>query len=364
MEAAKKFRERERVEILLGNIRQEAVGEYNLMEVCGGHTAAIHGFGIPALLPPAIRLISGPGCPVCVTARSFIDTAIALSARPDVIIATFGDLMRVPGSNSTLEREKAGGAAVNVVYSINEALGIAGNNKKKNIVFLAIGFETTAPGNAAGIMEAEQDGVENFFILCAHKIMPPAMKAVVEGGTRVNGFLCPGHVSIITGTAIYEFLPRDFGIGCVISGFEPVDILLSVLWLVRQVNTGKPLVEVQYRRAVRPEGNIKAQIIMNQVFSPADAWWRGFGIIAGSGLQLDGKYEKFDALKSFPVEIERNRDDEECICGAILRGKALPVDCPLFGRACTPGNPSGACMVSAEGACNAWYQHVRRSSNH
>lgn len=352
------FSERGRVDKLLRQIRQEAVGDYTFMEVCGGHTNAIHSYGISGLLPAGIRLISGPGCPVCVTSRSYIDHAIALAARPDIIIATFGDLLRVPGSHSSLEKEKATGSAVTIVYSANEAINLAEKHKTKSIVFLAIGFETTVPGTAAAVLEAVDQGLDNFFILSAQKIMPPAMKAVVEGGTRVNGFICPGHVSVITGSSIYQFLPRDFGIGCVVSGFEPVDILQTILLLVRQINQDAPGVEVQYKRAVKPEGNKKAVKIMEQVFGVSDDWWRGFGIIPGSGLQLKPLYEKLEALNIFPAFAQEDPDEGACICGEILRGKSSPADCPLFGTCCTPGDPAGACMVSAEGACFAFYKYA------
>ena len=355
MAFAEGFSERERVDKLLRQIRREAEGDYIFMEVCGGHTTAIRGYGIDSLLPGNIRLISGPGCPVCVTSVSYIDHAIELAAIPDVIIATFGDLLRVPGTGTSLEREKAAGAAVATVYSVNEAVNLAGKHKSKKIVFLAIGFETTAPGTAAGVLEAGKRGVDNFFILSAHKIMPPAMRAVVEGGTHVNGFICPGHVSAITGSGIYQFMPAGFGIGCVVSGFEPVDILQSVLMLTRQVSRNDPKVEIQYKRAVKPEGNQKAVAIMEKVFDISDDWWRGFGIIPGSGLQLKQEYERFDARKVFPAFAEEDSDEGACICGEILRGKSTPAGCPLFGNGCTPADPAGACMVSSEGACNVHY---------
>lgn len=351
------YRERKRAEKLLHHIRSEATGDYTFMEVCGGHTHAIRGFGIPGLLPDNIRLISGPGCPVCVTSRSFIDQAISLAGIPDHVVASFGDLLRVPGSHGTLEKAKASGSGVAMVYSVNEAITMAEKNKNKKIIFLAIGFETTIPGNASGVLEAERRNLKNFFVLSSQKIMPPAMKAVVKGGTRVNGFICPGHVSVITGSRIFEFLPGQFGIGCVISGFEPVDILFSVLMLVRQVNRREPTVEVQYSRAVKPEGNIKAIKLMEQVFRLTDEWWRGFGIIPESGLQLKQRYEFFDARKLVPVNVEESEDEGACICGEILRGVSTPGMCPLFGTGCTPSDPAGACMVSAEGACFAYFKY-------
>ncbi len=350
----------ERVSGLAAQIRREAAGEYLFMEVCGGHTRAIRANGLDKLLPPCITLLSGPGCPVCVTPAAYIDHAVSLSADPDVITATFGDLLRVPGSRTTLEKEKAAGGSIVVVYSVNEAVQLAIDSPDKRVVFLATGFETTAPGSAAGLAEAVRLGAGNFYLLSAHKVMPPAMKAVVEGGTRVTGFICPGHVSTITGSGIYEFLPRDYGVGCVISGFEPADILLSVLMLVRQVNLGEPRVEIQYGRAVRPEGNPKALSLMKRVFRESDEWWRGFGVITGSGLQPGGEFEKYDARFVFPAFADDSDETGDCICGAILRGMNSPPDCPLFGSVCTPASPAGACMVSAEGACNVNYKY----SNH
>ena len=351
------FREQSRVDKLLRQLRQEAAGDYILMEVCGGHTTAIQSYGIGGLLPGNIRLISGPGCPVCVTSRSYIDHAVGLSAIPGVIIATFGDLLRVPGSTDSLEKAKATGADVRVVYSVNEAISMAEKERSKRIVFLAIGFETTVPGTAAGVLSAAEKGLDNFLILSAQKIMPPAMRAVVEGGTEVNGFICPGHVSTITGSGIYRFLTEESGIGCVVSGFEPVDILQSILMLVRQVNRNAPDVEVQYTRAVRPEGNRKALDIMNRVFGPSAEWWRGFGIIEGSGLQLRPQYESIDARNILSAFAEEDPDEGACICGEILRGRSTAGDCPLFGNGCTPDNPAGACMVSSEGACYINYKY-------
>ncbi len=354
------FRDPERISGLAAQIRREAVGEYLFMEVCGGHTHAIRGNGLDKLLPPCITLLSGPGCPVCVTSLSYIDHAVSLLALPDVVTATYGDLLRVPGSRSTLEKEKAAGGDIEVVYSVNEAVELALEKPDKRVVFLAIGFETTAPGSAAGLTEAVRRGAGNFYLLSAHKIMPPAMKAVVEGGTRVTGFICPGHVSTITGSGIYEFMPRDYGVGCVISGFEPADILLSVLMLVRQVNREEPRVEIQYGRAVKPEGNPKALALMKRVFRESDEWWRGFGVIPGSGLQPGGEFEKYDARLVFPAFADDRDEKGACICGSILRGMKSPADCPLFGSVCTPASPAGACMVSAEGACNVNYKF----SNH
>jgi hydrogenase expression/formation protein HypD len=356
MDLVKPFRDPGRAGKLLDMIHTEATGSYMFMEVCGGHTASVHKYGIKGLLPVNIRLVSGPGCPVCVSSGSFIDHAIALSERPDVITASFGDLLRVPGGEkTTLDHARSLGADIRIVYSVNEALDLARKNQQKKILFPAIGFETTSPGNASAILEAERHGIENFLMLSSQKIMPPAMKAVAEGEKKINGFICPGHVSAITGSGIYRFLAEDYGTGCVVAGFEPVDILCSVLMLIRQVNSGRPDVEIEYRRAVRPEGNILAKTIMNRVFTITDEWWRGFGIIPGSGLQLKPQYERFDARRVFPAYSFTEQVTDGCICGKILRGVKNPADCPLFNSRCTPDHPLGACMVSPEGACNVLF---------
>lgn len=329
------------------------------MEVCGGHTMSIQKFGIPSLLPDTIKLISGPGCPVCVSDRKYLDQAIAYSRLEDVIITTYGDLIRVPGSTSSLDEEKAGGADIRIVYSILDALEIAAANRDKKVVFLGIGFETTAPSSAAGIIKAQMAGIQNFYLYSSHKIMPPAMEALIDEGVRLNGYIAPGHVSAITGTGIYKSIPEKYGLGCVVSGFEPVDLLKAIYLLVKQVETNKPDVEIAYTRAVKPEGNLKAQQMLDEVFELRDDWWRGLGVLPKSGLGIREKYEKLDAEKQIPVEVEPTREDKGCICGEILKGIKNPKDCKLFAKACTPNNPIGACMVSHEGACHAYYRYNR-----
>jgi hydrogenase expression/formation protein HypD len=357
MKYVDEFRERKLIINLADQIKRSATGEYTFMEVCGGHTAAIHRFGIPSLLPPGIRLISGPGCPVCVTAATYIDELIALSFISGVAVATFGDLMRVPGTAGSLSEARAEGADIRVVLSAYEALEIARSNHDLRVVFPAIGFETTAPGTAVTVLKADAEGRENFFILNAHKVMPPAMEEIIKGGSQIDGFICPGHVSVITGSSAFEFIPRKYKLACVITGFEPTDILSSMLMLIRQVNNHNPAVEIQYNRAVTRTGNIKAQAYMNEVFEPCDAGWRGLGVIAASGLRLRDKYNGFDAGASFNIEVARNEAETACICGDILRGIRTPVECTLFASACTPDHPSGACMVSDEGSCNTWYKY-------
>ena len=351
------YRDKGLIKKLTDLIKREADLNYAFMEVCGGHTAAIHRFGIPSLLPDNIRLISGPGCPVCVTDNSFIDKAIAYSRIENVIIATFGDLIRVPGSESSLEKEKARGGDIRIVFSGTEALDIAKANNDRKVIFLGIGFETTAPGTAVTIKEAEKAGVENFYLLCAHKVMPPAMEVVIKEGVNLNGFICPGHVAAITGSDAFSFIPRKYNIGCVITGFEPVDILQSIYMLMNQVNKSSPETEIQYTRAVTKEGNIIAQRHMNDIFILRDDHWRGFGLIPSSGLKLRREYERFDAEIAFPVDIKTKRDNKLCICGDILRGLKTPADCSLFADTCIPENPVGACMVSLEGACNTFYKY-------
>jgi len=359
MKYIEEYRDRELVLKLVANISKITKGKYSFMEVCGGHTSAIHRFGIPSLLPPEINLISGPGCPVCVTGTDFIDKAILYSQRANVIIVTFGDLIRVPGSSSSLEKEKMKGADIRIVYSGLEALNIARSNKDKTVIFLGIGFETTAPGTAVTIRLAEENGLDNFLLLSAHKVMPPVLEALVRDGVKINGFICPGHVAAITGSHIFEFLPKKHSLGCVIAGFEPADLLQTVLMLVRQVNAKSPAVEIQYTRAVTYRGNSIAQQQLSEVFEFSDAVWRGFGNIPESGLKLRKKYEKFDAEKIIPVSVDFHNENPHCICGDILRGLKKPDNCSLFRRACNPENPIGACMVSAEGACNSCYKYDR-----
>jgi len=351
------YRNRDLVLKLAEEIRRISTRPLRFMEVCGGHTMAIQKFGIPSLLPGNIELLSGPGCPVCVTDRRYIDTAIAMARRDDVIITTYGDLIRVPGSTSTLDAERGKGPNVRIVYSILDALEIARENPSKKVVFLGVGFETTAPSSAAGVVNARRSGIPNFFLYSSHKVMPPAMKALIDEGVRIDGYIAPGHVSTITGTSIYEDIPGKYGLGCVVSGFEPVDLMQSILMLTRQMEKQEPKVEIQYKRAVSPEGNVKAQKLLAEVFEPADDWWRGLGVLKNSGLQLRKDYRDMDAAEVIQVEVEPTREDRGCICGEILKGLKSPADCGLFGRACTPSNPVGACMVSNEGACHAWHRY-------
>ncbi|MFZ5646630.1 MAG: hydrogenase formation protein HypD [Bacillota bacterium] len=336
--------------------------EIVLMEVCGTHTMAIFRHGIKSILPPNIKLVSGPGCPVCVTPTSFIDRAVAYARRNGVILATFGDMIRVPGSTSSLLSEKAGGADVWVVYSATDALKIAGNNPDRKVVFFAAGFETTAPTVAAAVLAARRQRLENFLILCACKVLPPALHALADSGDlRIDGLICPGHVSAVTGTGVYSFLADDYGISCAVTGFDPLDILESVAVLTYQICRKQPAVLNQYGRVVRERGNQRALDLINRVFAGADSRWRGLGVIPLSGLKLKEEYMDLDAGSAMPVETGPARERPGCLCGHIIRGLNSPPDCPLFATYCTPEDPAGPCMVSTEGTCAAYIKYAGES---
>ncbi|MCG8698376.1 MAG: hydrogenase formation protein HypD [Bacteroidales bacterium] len=350
------FRRADLVKELLHKIKSESIKKIKIMEVCGGHTMAIHKFGIKSLLPDNIQLVSGPGCPVCVTDIRFIDTAISLARLSNTIIATFGDLIRVPGSTSNLNQEKAKGARVQIIFSPLDALLLAEKNPDFNVVLLGIGFETTAPGTAVALQEAKAKKIKNFFVLSAHKVMPPAMKALIDEEVGLNGYLAPGHVSVVTGSGIYDFIADKYKIPVVISGFEPVDILKSIYHIVQQFEEGNAKVENQYQRAVNPGGNPKAQLALNNVFKLRNDWWRGLGVLPNSGLNLNNDFSQFDAEKVFSIKVEKPKEPKNCLCGLVLKGIKEPKECPLFKKLCTPVNPVGACMVSNEGACHAQYR--------
>lgn len=353
------YRDSRHVDAIIQQIKHHSKKPITLMEVCGGHTMSIQKFGIPSLLPDNINLISGPGCPVCVTDRKYIDEAIAYSRMENTIITTYGDLIRVPGSTSSLDQEKATGADVRITYSILDALEIARQNPDKNVIFEGIGFETTTPSSAAGIINAHKEGLKNFFVHTAHKVMPPAMAALIDEDVKIDGYIAPGHVTTITGSHIYDFIPKNYGLGAVVAGFEPVDLLHAILMLVKQFEANDPKVEIQYKRIVKEEGNKIAQGMINEVFAPRAEWWRGLGELPDSGWGIRDKYAAYDAEKQFQIEVEPTRKDKGCICGSILKGVNKPKDCKLFGTACTPHDPVGACMVSSEGACAAYYRYNR-----
>ncbi|MFA5276097.1 MAG: hydrogenase formation protein HypD, partial [Candidatus Omnitrophota bacterium] len=324
-------------------------------------------FGLEKILPKNLKFISGPGCPVCVSDQSFIDSAVSLAKKQSVIIATFGDMLKVPGTHSSLEKERAKGSAIRIVYSPLEALKIARDNIDKRVVFLGVGFETTAPAIALSLQAARRENLRNLSFLCALKLMPPAMEYLLsDKRVDISGFLCPGHVSTIIGTEPYEFIPKRYKIPCSVAGFEPLDILEGIYLILRQINENKPHVSNQYLRAVKKEGNIRARKIIYEVFRPRDEQWRGLGKIKASGLKIKDKFRNFDAKRVFgitstPACLSADRQDRQartgCKCADVLKGLISPDKCRLFRKICTPENALGPCMVSAEGACNAYYKY-------
>lgn len=332
-----------------------------LMEICGTHTVAIRRTGLRSLLPARVRLVSGPGCPVCVTPQGVIDTLVDLAGREGVTVATFGDMMRVPGSRSSLEREKARGARVAVCYSVLEAMDLARSRRDQAVVFAAVGFETTAPGTAVAIEAARAEGLGNFLVLSTHKWVIPAMEALLAGGdVRIDGFICPGHVSVIIGSRAYEPIAARYGRPCVVAGFSAEQVLAGVAAILKQLAAGEARVENVYEDAVRPEGNPEALRRLDRVFEPGEAVWRGLGAIPGSGMDVRESLGEFDAVRRLGIPwppAEVGADVQGCRCGDVIRGAMEPHECPLFGKACTPVNPLGPCMVSREGSCQAEYRY-------
>ena len=360
MKYVDEFRDSTLARELAQRIHREAARPIKLMEVCGTHTMAIARHGIKSLLPENVKLISGPGCPVCVTPQSHIDRFIQLGRSPDTILTTFGDMIRVPGNDTTLEAERARGADVRVVYSPLDAIEIARENPEKRTIFFGVGFETTTPAMALAILEAKRMGLTDFGVLSAHKTIPPAMVALAsDPDVALDGFICPGHVSSIIGSAAYEPVARDYAMPCVITGFEPLDILQAIHMLVKQAAENRAEVEVQYSRGVSTGGNLAALEAVHRVFEPADTEWRGLGVIPMSGLRLREEFAAFDADQFLPPSAEASSESEACDCGRILKGLMPPADCRAFGTACTPENPLGPCMVSSEGACAAEYRYSR-----
>jgi len=361
MNLSQAFRDPELARGLISSIKQVVAdysGQMTLMEVCGTHTMAIYQHGIRALLPEQVRLISGPGCPVCVTPVGYVDHAIALARKSEVIITTFGDMVRVPGSSSSLLREQARGATVKVVYSPLDALAIAAKNPEKRVIFLGVGFETTTPTIAGAILQASLKGIDNFLVLTSHKTIPEPMAVLTSNPElQVDGYLCPAHVSAIIGADAYLPLAEQHRVPCVVTGFEPIDVLRGTLMLARQLVRGECRVENEYSRVVRPEGNQKARELLYKIFEPCDASWRGIGVIPGSGLRIREAFARFDAARQLDVEVEEPVEHQGCLCGEILKGKVRPHDCPLFRTVCTPEDPVGACMVSSEGTCAAEYKY-------
>ena len=347
-------------EKLLEGIRSLDVGQVNLMEVCGTHTMAIAKSGIRSLLPENVKLLSGPGCPVCVTPSAVIDGILDLAMDPNVMITTYGDMVRVPGSTpgDSLARRRAMGARVEIVYSPIDAIEIAHDNPSKEVVFLGVGFETTAPGTAACALTAMERGVKNFTVWSMLKTVEPALRALIAmDGFNVQGFLCPGHVATVIGARGFEFLPKEYKIPAVISGFEAEDILLSIYLLLRQIKRGVSTVENEYRRAVAENGNGLARAMMERCFEPRFDLWRGLGGIEGSGLGFREEFSALDAERRFGIEPKSVEKVTACRCGEVITGRKRPEDCPLFGKRCTPEDPVGPCMVSSEGACAASYKY-------
>ena len=345
---------------LVEKIFELAEGKNNLrfMEVCGTHTVSIFRAGIRQILPKNIELVSGPGCPVCVTNDEYIDKAIAYAENSDVIIATFGDMLKVPGSHSSLSEISAAGANVQVIYSPQDCLKIAAENPSKKIIFLAVGFETTAPTAAATVLMAKNLGLKNLFFLSAQKLVSPALKMLLnDDKVKVDGFLLPGHVAVVTGTKIFEFLASDYKIPSVVSGFEAEEILLAILNLLKQIDDKKISVANEYKSVVKSVGNIAAQKILSEVYEKVDADWRGLGTIKNSGLKMRENFSEFDIENILPVEVEKISKKTACRCGEVLRGIVQPVECPFFGKNCQPLHAVGPCMVSVEGVCAAWYKY-------
>ena len=343
--------------------------DYKFMEFCGGHTHAIHRYGIPSLLPENVEMIHGPGCPVCVLPIAKVDQAVELAKNPDVIFCSYGDMLRVPGSNGlSLLKAKAQGADIRMVYSVDDALNIAKKHSDKKVIFFAIGFETTTPPTSVAIKEAKAIGLKNFFVFCNHVLTPPALNAILqiqnadgESGVRLDGIVGPAHVSIVIGSKAYEAVGQKHAKPIVISGFEPLDVLQSILMLIHQTNAGKHVVENQYTRAVSREGNLKSQALRAEVFELRDKFeWRGVGWIPDSALKIKDAYAEFDVEKCFELsDVSNAQENNACECGAILCGMKKPFECALFEKVCTPENPMGACMVSSEGACAAYYAYSR-----
>jgi hydrogenase expression/formation protein HypD len=358
---AEEYRDPDLARHLVRRIRDVCQAPVRLMEVCGTHTMAIFRHGIRALLPDTITLLSGPGCPVCVTAQGDIDAFVELSRREEVILATFGDLMRVPGSGSSLQAESAAGADVRVVYSAMDAVDLARREPGRQVVFLGVGFETTAPTIAAAILAARQMDATNFSVYCAHKTVPAALDALMNNpDVKIDGFLLPGHVSVIIGLNAYKPFFNRHHTASVVAGFEPVDILRGVLELVTMLSAGAPALANAYSRAVTDQGNTQAVRVMDQVFETCDATWRGLGTIAGSGLAIRPELSSFDAVRRFDLAVVDAPEPKGCACGDILSGTRTPLECALFRKLCTPMNPVGPCMVSSEGTCAAYYRFSQR----
>ncbi|MFO1501377.1 MAG: hydrogenase formation protein HypD [Verrucomicrobiota bacterium] len=358
MKFVDEYRDGRLVRRLADELARVTTKSWTIMEVCGGQTHAIVKFGVDRLLPPGLQLVHGPGCPVCVTPLELIDKAVRIASQPGVIFCSFGDMLRVPGSESDLLSVKASGGDVRVLYSPLDALKIALENPQHEVVFFAVGFETTAPANALAVYRARQLGLANWSVLVSHVLVPPAMRAILRSPqNRVQGFLAAGHVCTVMGLDEYGPIAQEFRVPIVVTGFEPADILHGILLCVKQLETGQAEVENQYARVVRNEGNISARQLIREIFRVGPRKWRGIGEIAESGLHLADAYVQFDAERRFGVVECRADESPDCISGVILQGLKKPVECPVFGSRCTPEHPLGATMVSSEGACAAYYRY-------
>jgi hydrogenase expression/formation protein HypD len=358
MKFLSEYRDAHIVQQLVDDIKAITTRPWTIMEVCGGQTHSLVKNGIQEMLPKQITMVHGPGCPVCVTPISIIDEAIILAQKPEVILCSFGDMLRVPGSEKSLLEVKATGADVRMVYSPIEAVKLASENPTREVVFFAVGFETTAPANALSVIQAYKSGIENYSILASHVLVPPAMEAILsDPETEVNAFLAAGHVCAIMGVEEYNPIAKKYNVPIVVTGFEPVDLLQGIYMAVKQLQEGRTEVENQYARVVLHEGNLLAKNVIEKVFEVADRDWRGIGTIPLSGWEVNSQFKKFNARKKFNLRATEERENKNCIAGDIMKGKKKPFDCPLFGSVCTPEHPKGAPMVSSEGSCAAYYHY-------
>lgn len=345
----------------LTEIKALAQSPFTIMEVCGTHTVAIAKNALRELLPASVRLISGPGCPVCVTDSSDIDRYLYLAAQPNVITATFGDMIRVPGTEKNLQVLRSEGADIRIVYSTQDALELARKNPDKEVAFLGIGFETTTPTVALSLVTAKLEGLQNYSVLSMHKVVPPVLRLLAEDEELVvDAFLDPGHVCSIIGIEPIEFMAKDYGLPGVVTGFSALDILEAIVMLLRQRTEGRSEIEIQYKRVVKAEGNPHAKMVVERVFEPVDASWRGIGLIRQSGLGIRGEYSAWDAALKFALPVFHSPETPGCRCGEVLKGLIYPTQCPMFGKRCTPMKPVGPCMVSSEGSCAAYHRYVLR----
>lgn len=358
MKHVDEYRDRTLIEPLAAELQRAVSKPVRLMEICGTHTMAIFRSGIRSILPAGMEIVSGPGCPVCVTSAAHMDAFISLADVPGVRLAIFGDLFRVPGSNGSLAHASSRGAKVEIVYSSMDALDIASRHPEDLVVFLGVGFETTTPGIAATILAAQRQGIDNFCVFSTHKVIPEALDVLLQDpDLQINALLCPGHVSAIIGAAAYQRFVDRYHLACVVAGFEPADLLNGLIRLARQIGEDRPAVDNIYPRVVSWEGNHRALAMVDEVFEATDSQWRGLGVIPGSGLKIRERYRDFDAEQRLAIVVTEVPEPKGCLCGQILKGQTIPPHCPLYGTRCTPASPVGPCMVSSEGTCAAYYKY-------